>query len=373
MKIGIPKETKPGESRVAATPDSIKRLTGKIKGLTFLVESGAGGGAYFPDEAYTEVGAQIVDRAAAFGTDVVLKVNRPDDNEISLLKKGNVLVCHMEPHVQDGQFQKLAGAGVETMALELVPRISRAQSMDALSSQANIAGYRAVIEAMRLYGRFFPIMMTAAGTAKPARVIVLGAGVAGLQAIATAKRMGAVVEAYDVRPEVKEQIESLGGKFIELDVGEKGSGEGGYAKELSEEGKKKQQQLLTEKLKTADVIITTAQIPGRPAPVLVTEEAVKGMKPGSVIVDMAAASGGNCPLTEADKITTKHGVQLVGITNLPSLLPAESSNFLSRNLINLISLFIQAEEPPTVKLDLEDEIIAGALATHKGQVRYSRS
>ncbi|MFQ5451758.1 MAG: Re/Si-specific NAD(P)(+) transhydrogenase subunit alpha [Nitrospinaceae bacterium] len=372
MKIGVPKETRSGEKRVAATPGSIKRLTGKIQGLKFQIESGAGEGSHFPDSAYTEVGAEIVDRKTAFAGDIVLKVHRPTEVEISLMSKGAVLVSFIEPFKDDGIIEKLAQAGIEAFGLELIPRISRAQSMDALSSQANIAGYRAVIEAANHYGRFFPTMMTAAGSAKPAKVIILGVGVAGLQAIATAKRLGANVEAFDVRPEVKEQVQSLGAKFIEIDIGEDGSGAGGYAKELSEEAKARQQAGLTEKIKKADIVITTALIPGRPAPLLVTEEAVKGMTPGSVIVDLAAANGGNCPLTEADKTVVKHGVTLIGNTNLLALMPSDASDFYARNLINLLMLLIKAEDPPALNIDLEDEIVVGALVTHEGQVRFKK-
>jgi NAD(P) transhydrogenase subunit alpha len=241
--------------------------------------------------------------------------------------------------------------------------------MDVLSSQANIAGYRAVIEATSRYGRFFPLMMTSAGSSKPAKVMVLGAGVAGLQAIATAKRLGGSIEAYDVRAEVKEQIQSLGAKFVELDVGEEGSGKGGYAKELSEEGKKRQQQLLTERLKKCDIIISTANIPGRKAPVLITEEAVQGMRAGSVIIDMAAANGGNCPLSEAGKIVVKHGVTLVGHTNYPAMMPADSSNFYGNNLINLLGILVEAKDGKLhLNLNLQDDIIAAILVTHKGDL-----
>lgn len=372
MKIGVPKETESGEKRVAFTPDSIKRCLNKLKGIKVLVEKGAGVGAHFPDEAYTAVGAEIVDGKTALGADIVLKVRRPSLDEVAQMSKGAVLLSLIDPFNQDGLMEALAKQGVEAFGLELVPRISRAQSMDVLSSQANIAGYRAVVEAVNNFGRFFPTMMTSAGSAKPAKVVILGVGVAGLQAIATAKRLGANVEAFDVRPATREQVLSLGAKFIDIDVGEDGSGEGGYAKELSEEGKKKQQAALTERLKKADVIVTTAQIPGRPAPVLVTEEAAKGMAPGSVIVDMAAASGGNCPLTEADKIVEKHGITLVGITNFMALMPSDSSNFYGRNLLNLLELIVKAEEPPQLNLDLEDEIVAGALTTHQGEVRFKK-
>jgi NAD(P) transhydrogenase subunit alpha len=292
---------------------------------------------------------------------VVLKIHKPTPAEILKMKKGSVLVSMLEPYNADGTLEKLADVGVDAVAMELIPRTSRAQSMDVLSSQAGIAGYRAVLEGATRYGRFFPMMMTSAGSAKPCKFAVLGVGVAGLQAIATARKLGAMVEAYDVRKEVREQILSLGAKCIELDVGEEGSGTGGYAKELSEEAKRKQQAALTEKLKGFDVIITTANIPGKRAPVLVSEEAVKGMRAGSVIVDMAAANGGNCPLTEADKVVSKNGVTLVGITNYPALVPSDSSHFYAQNLVNLLDiLWIEKE------LNLEDDIVAAALTVHKG-------
>ncbi len=372
MKIGIPRETREGETRVAMTPDSVKRLCGKFKGLEILVESGAGERAHFPDKAYTVLGASLVDTSGALGADIVLKVHRPTPKEVKRMNKGALLVSLIEPFTEDDLMDRLSGAGVNAIGLELIPRISRAQSMDVLSSQANIAGYRAVIEAASRYGRFFPTMMTAAGSAKPARVIILGVGVAGLQAIATARRLGANVEAFDVRPEVKEQVLSLGAKFIDIDIGEDGSGAGGYAKELSEEAKAKQQAGLTEKLKKADIVITTALIPGRPAPLLVNKEAVEGMAAGSVIVDMAAANGGNCAFTEKDATVIRNGVIIIGNTNLLALMPSDSSNFFGRNLISLLELIIQAAYPPTIKLDLEDEIIDAALVTHEGGVRFKR-
>lgn len=372
MRIGVPKETRKNERRVAATPDSIKRLCAKTKGLKILVECGAGAAAFFPDAAYIAVGAEIVDTQTAFDADIVLKVHRPVESEVALMHKGAVLVSFIEPFNNDGLMEKLASAGVNAIGLEVIPRISRSQSMDALSSQANIAGYRAVLEAASHFGRFIPTMMTAAGSAKPARIIILGAGVAGLQAIATARRMGGNVEAFDVRPEVKEQINSLGAKFIEIDVGEDGSGAGGYAKELSAEAKAKQQKGLTERLKKADIVISTALIPGRPAPLLITEEAVEGMAPGSVIIDLAAANGGNCACTEPDQTVVKHDVTIIGNTNLLALMPADASNFYGRNLINLLALIIEPGEPPSLKLDLNDEIIEKALVTHEGSVRFKR-
>jgi NAD(P) transhydrogenase subunit alpha len=368
MKVGIPKETRTGETRVAGTPDSVKKLI--KKGFKIVVERGAGLAAGFTDAEYQSSGAEIGNSEAAFGADLVLKVQKPDANEIRMLKKKSALVCFSEPFAQDGTLEKLSEAGIDTFSVELIPRTSRAQSMDALSSQANIAGYRAVIEAVAHYGRFFPLMMTSAGSSKAAKVIVLGAGVAGLQAIATAKRLGAMVEAYDVRAEVKEQILSLGAKFIELDVGEEGSGAGGYAKELSAEAQARQKQLLGERLKKADIIITTANIPGRKAPVLVTEDAVQGMRAGSVIVDMAAGNGGNCPLSKPDQVVSVHGVKIVGLTGYPGMVPADSSNFYANNLVNLLALFTEKKgEEMSFNLNLEDDIVAGSLVVYNGSIR----
>lgn len=367
--IGIPRETRAGETRVAAVPETVKKLA--KKGFRFRIEKNAGLAAGFCDEDFAREGGAAVeftDAKGALGADVVFKIHKPSAAELPGLKSGALLVSLIEPYAKDGTIEKLAEARVDCLGLELVPRTSRAQAMDVLSSQANIAGYRAVIEACSHYGRFFPMMMTSAGSAKPARLIVLGAGVAGLQAIGTAKRLGAVVEAYDVRAEVKEQIQSLGAKFIELELGEEGSGAGGYAKELSEAAKARQQQQLTEKLKKADIIISTANIPGRKAPVLITEDAVLGMRQGSVIVDMAAASGGNCPLSEADRVVKKHGVTLVGITNFPALVASDASAFFSRNILNLMALLAPAEASG-MQLNLADDIIAAALITHQGSVR----
>mgnify|MGYP000063552739 CR=1 FL=1 len=368
MIIGLPKESRSDESRVGLTPDAVKKLI--KKGFKLIVERSCGVKAGFPDPAYEAEGAQLVDSKTAWHADIVLKIHRPTPEEVVLMKSGALLISMIEPYLQDGLLEKLAQAKVNTMGMELIPRTSRAQSMDALSSQANIAGYRAVLEAATHYPRFFPLMMTSAGSSKAVKLMVLGAGVAGLQAIATARRLGAQVEAYDVRPEVKEQIQSLGAKFVELNVGEEGTGQGGYAKELSEEAKKKQQQLLTERLKKCDVIISTANIPGRKAPVLITEEAVKGMRAGSVIVDMAALNGGNCPLSEAGKVVQKFGVSLVGLTNYPSLMPADSSNFYAQNLISLLGILVESKDGQlSMNLNLEDDIIAAALVTQNGSVR----
>ncbi|MCM2279156.1 MAG: Re/Si-specific NAD(P)(+) transhydrogenase subunit alpha [Oligoflexia bacterium] len=368
--LGIPKENREGETRVAMTPDSLKKIV--KKGFRIRMERGAGITAGYPDADFAFDGVELVDAVTALGAEVVIKINRPTVEELAKMKKGSLLICMLEPFAQDGFIEKLAQAGINAMGMELIPRTSRAQSMDVLSSQANIAGYRAVLEAATRYPRFFPMMMTSAGSAKPARVVVLGAGVAGLQAIGTARRLGCQVEAYDVRAEVKEQILSLGAKFIELDVGEEGTGAGGYAKELSEAAKLRQQQALTERLKKADVIITTANIPGRKAPILVTEEAVKGMRAGSVIVDMAAPTGGNCPLTEAGKTVVKHGVTLIGATNFPTMMPSDSSSFFGRNVFNLLGLMLDDKKPSILTLNLDDDIIAASLATLDGQVRFNR-
>ncbi|MCG8429313.1 MAG: Re/Si-specific NAD(P)(+) transhydrogenase subunit alpha [Chromatiales bacterium] len=360
MKIGVLKETVAGESRVASTPDVVKKLT--AKGFQVMLESGAGDAAHFTDAEYKSVGATVVDRQTALGCDIVVKVRKIDQADIDQLSDSTILISLIEICEDDGTLQALFDRQIRMIALERIPRISRAQSMDVLSSQSNIAGYRAVIEAAAHYGRFLPLMMTSAGSAKPARVVVLGVGVAGLQAIATARRMGADVYAYDIRPETKEQIESLGAKAIELDIGESGSGEGGYAKELSDEAKAKQQQMLADELAKAHVIITTALIPCRPAPTLVTEEVVERMREGSVLVDLAAATGGNCPLTEADQVVTKHGVTLIGHTNYPAMMPTDSSNFYATNVLNLLNIMVEKGENGLALKDLdEDEITQAAL------------
>lgn len=368
LVIGVPRESATGETRVAMTPQVLKKL--KKLGLEVQIEKGAGDGASIPDSLYSQEGAQLVSREEAWSAQIVLKIQPPSADEINLLKTGSLLVALLAPYDPNGPIAGLVSKKVDALALELIPRTSRAQSMDVLSSQAGIAGYRAVLEAAVRYPRFFPMMMTSAGMAKPAKSIVLGAGVAGLQAIATLKKLGTQVEAYDVRPEVKEQIESLGAKFIDLDIGESGSGQGGYAKELSAEAKAKQQALLTEKLKAADVIVTTANIPGKKAPTLVSEEAVKGMRPGSVIIDMAAPTGGNCPLTEPGKIAVKHGVTLVGILNYPALTPFDASQFFAGNMFHLLSILTKKDgDKATLHLNFEDDIIEAACVSHQGQKR----
>jgi NAD(P) transhydrogenase subunit alpha len=371
MQIGIPAETRPGETRVAATPETVKKLAagGHHK---VIVQCGAGAASSIPDDAYSAAGATVVAAAAdVFGpADIVLKVRGPEGDEMGLLRKEQILVGLLTPHNTD-YLKTLAATGVTAFAMEWLPRISRAQSMDVLSSQANLAGYKAVLVAANTYGRIMPMLMTAAGTVKAARVVVMGVGVAGLQAIATAKRLGAVVEATDVRPETKEQVESLGAKFIEVPLTDEekelAKGQGGYAREMGEDYKRRQAALIAERVKQADIVITTALIPGRPAPVLVTEEMVKTMKPGSVIVDMAVEQGGNCPLSELNKIVVKHGVHLVGLANLPALVAADASALYARNLLNFLALMLDAKTG-VFKLDREDEIIAGTLACIGGEL-----
>ncbi|MBW9265962.1 MAG: Re/Si-specific NAD(P)(+) transhydrogenase subunit alpha [Candidatus Thiodiazotropha sp. (ex. Lucinisca nassula)] len=359
MKIGLLKETAVGERRVALSPEIVKKLTNK--GFTIKVSAGAGENADYTDEHYRDAGAEIVAPEDALNADILVRVRKPSVSEAAELPKGSILIAHIESCELDETLNTILEKEIVYLAMERVPRISRAQAMDALSSQSNIAGYRAVIEAALHYGRFLPLMMTSAGSAKPARLVVLGAGVAGLQAIATARRLGADVLAYDVRPETKEQIESLGAKAIELDIGESGSGEGGYAKELSEEAKAKQQQALADELSKAHIIITTALIPCRPAPVLVTEEVIKNMRDGSVVIDLAAATGGNCPLTEADKVVVKHGVTIVGHTNYPSMVASDASAFFGGNIMNLLNIMVEKGEGGLELKDLEEDEITKAM------------
>ncbi|MES9970506.1 MAG: Re/Si-specific NAD(P)(+) transhydrogenase subunit alpha [Candidatus Thiodiazotropha sp.] len=364
MKIGLLKESAVGEKRVALSPDIVKKLC--TKGFTVKVTTGAGDNAAFTDDQYRDAGAEIVSPDEALKADILVRVRKPSAREADELPKGSILIAHIESCEVDDTLNKLLDKQVIYLAMERIPRISRAQAMDALSSQSNIAGYRSVIEAALHYGRFLPLMMTSAGSAKPARLVVLGAGVAGLQAIATARRLGAEVLAYDVRPETKEQIESLGAKAIELDIGESGSGEGGYAKELSQEAKEKQQQALADELSKAHVIITTALIPCRPAPVLVTEEVIKNMRDGSVVIDLAAATGGNCPLTEADKVVVKHGVTIVGHTNYPSMVASDASAFYGGNIMNLLNIMVEKGEDGLQLKDLEDDEITQAMRLRSG-------
>ena len=374
MLIGVPLETAAGETRVAVTPETAKKLKGQ--GHTIRVQSGAGIAASVTDAAYEAAGAEITDRAGALGADLVLKVRSPDTEELGAMKSGAALVGMLNPFDKDG-LQALAGAGLTSFALEAAPRTTRAQSMDVLSSQANIAGYKAVMIAATQYQRFFPMLMTAAGTVKAARVVILGVGVAGLQAIATAKRLGAVIEASDVRPSVKEQVESLGAKFIDVpyetaEEKEAAEGVGGYARPMPQSWLDRQKIEVAKRVAAADIVISTALIPGRAAPVLVTEDMVKAMKPGSVIVDIAAGKGangigGNCPLSEADKTVVKHGVTLVGETNLAALVAADASALYARNVLDFLKLVLTKEG--TFNVPMDDDIVVACLMTQAGEVK----
>ncbi len=375
MKIGVAKERRPSEKRCAVSPDTIKKYVGL--GAEVLVETGAGEGCSIPDSAFEAAGARIAPdaRAALSDAEVVLKVQRPltaaegGPDELSFMKRGAMLVASLNPYGAKDQIGTYAQAGIIACAMELMPRISRAQNMDVLSSQSNLAGYKAVLDAAAEFGRAFPMMMTAAGTIAPARVFVMGVGVAGLQAIATARRLGAIVSATDVRPATKEQVESLGATFVAVEDEEFKQAEtaGGYAKEMSDAYKAKQAALVSEHIKKQDVIITTALIPGRKAPVLVTEDMVKSMKPGSVIVDLAVEQGGNCPLSEVGKVVEKHGVKLVGHANVPSRLAADASSLYARNLLNFLTLLID-KETKGLKINWEDEIVKGVALTRDGQI-----
>lgn len=362
MKIGVIKERTAGEKRVAMTPEVARKLAGK--GFTLLLEQGAGEAAHYHDDEYRAAGVETVARAAALAADIVLTVRKADLDDVAAMREGAVYIGHLELCEEEEVVPAMHAKGILPIAVEKIPRISRAQSMDALSSQSNIAGYRAVIEAAAQYKRFVPMMMTSAGSSKPARVVVLGVGVAGLQAIATARRLGGDVHAYDVRPETREQIESLGAKAIVFDLGESGSGEGGYARELSAEAKARQQQLLADELAKAHIIITTALIPCRPAPVLIGEEVVRRMREGSVIVDLAAANGGNCELTEKGEVVERHGVILVGHTNYPSMMATDASAFYANNLYNLLGIMVEeGAEGLELKDFADDEITQAALVS----------
>ncbi|HYT13923.1 MAG TPA: Re/Si-specific NAD(P)(+) transhydrogenase subunit alpha [Candidatus Nitrosopolaris sp.] len=369
MKVGTPKESAPDERRVALVPDTVTRLSAAT--LEVTVESGAGSAAFITDEAYQQAGATIVKGAAALigDADAVLKVQAPSVAEVAMFKKGAVLISFLQPATQGEIVRALAAQGVTAFSLELVPRISRAQSMDALSSQASAAGYKAVLMAAGRLGKFFPMMMTAAGTIPPARVLVMGAGVAGLQAIATARRLGAVVSAYDVRPAVKEEVQSLGATFIELAL-ETQEGEGGYAREQSEAFLRKQRELIGEHVAKSDIVITTAAVPGRRAPLLVTGDMVKGMRPGSVIVDLAAETGGNVELTKAGKDVDVGGVTIIGTRNVPSTMPLHASQLYARNVANLL---LHLVKDGAIVLDFEDEITKGCCVTHDGEIVNERA
>jgi NAD(P) transhydrogenase subunit alpha len=362
VQIGVPKETAEGERRVALVPEVASKLA--TKGLEVLVERGAGAGALIPDELYEQAGAKLVDDA--WGADVIVKVSPPSAEETGRLKSETVLISFLQPLTNGAGIKAIAGTGATSFALESVPRISRAQSMDALSSQANIAGYRAALIGAQEMGRFYPMLMTAAGTIRPATVLVLGAGVAGLQAIATARRLGAVVQGFDVRAAVKEQVESLGARFLEFDLGGDLEGEGGYARELTAEQQQRQQELMAEAIGKVDVVITTALVPGRRAPILVTAEAVKKMKPGSVVVDLAGEAGGNCELSKPGETVIEHDVKIIAPLNVPSTMAEHASQLYARNIESLLGLMLSEEGG--LKLDFEDEIIAGACITRGGEI-----
>jgi len=367
MKIGIPTETRLGETRVAATPETVKKLAAKHQ---IIVQAGAGLMASVIDDAYLAAGATIGTAADAFGCEVVLKVRAPNDGERALMKPGTVLIGMLNPFDAEN-IAAMAKAGLSAFALEAVPRITRAQSMDVLSSQANIAGYKAVLVAANTYGRFMPMLMTAAGTVKAARVLIMGVGVAGLQAIATAKRLGAVIEASDVRPPVKEQVESLGAKFIDVpfltdEEKEIAKGVGGYARSMPPDWMRRQAELVHERAKLADIIITTALIPGRAAPILISEETVKAMKPGSVIVDLAVERGGNCPLSELGKTVIKHGVHIIGEPDLATLVAADASALYARNVLDFMKLIVDKDHQ--LVIDREEEILKASLVCFGGEV-----
>jgi NAD(P) transhydrogenase subunit alpha len=378
MRIGAPRETADGERRVALVPDVVQKLTRPAPGAPgqdgqvdrpqheVVVESGAGAGALIPDDEYHAAGATLAEGPEqVFAADVVVKVAAPSPEEIARLRPESVLIGFLAPLTNADGIRAIADTGATSFAMEAIPRISRAQSMDALSSQANIAGYRAALIGAQELGRYYPMLMTAAGTIRPATVLVLGAGVAGLQAIATARRLGAVVQGFDVRAAVKEQVQSLGAKFLEFDLGGDLEGEGGYAKELTPEQQERQQELMAEAIGKVDVVITTALVPGRRAPILVTEEAVKLMKPGSVIVDLAGEQGGNCELSEPGQSIVRHNVKILAPLNVPSTMAEHASALYARNVEALLELMVK---DGNLELDFEDEVIAGACITRGGEI-----
>ena len=368
MNVAILKETLPGENRVAAIPATVKEMV--KSSMKVLVESGAGENSHISNDEYKNAGAEIVsDRANLLAnTDLILKVAPAELDEIDMMKDGTLYVSFFQTTIQTEHVKKLVNKNISAFSMHLIPRTTLAQSMDALSSQSNIAGYKAVLLGAAHLSVFMPLLMTAAGTIPPAKVLILGAGVAGLQAIATAKRLGAQVEAFDVRPVVKEQVESLGAKFVEVESDEEdGVGEGGYAKETSEDYKQRQQQLIKEHIAKSDMVITTALIPGRPAPVLIPDEMVQGMKHGSVIMDLAAENGGNCELTTPGEVTISHGVIIDGSLNLPATMPTHASQLYAKNIITFVKHLCPEGE---IKMDLEDEIISGALFAHRGKITH---
>lgn len=365
VSVFVPKERREGEHRVAATPDTVKRMV--KAGLTVSVEAGAGLGARHSDDAYREAGARIAEEGpSGWGSaELVVKVGALQESEAAAIREGAAVVGMLAPHRNGSILSRLAERKVTSLAMELVPRISRAQAMDALSSQASVAGYKAVLLAASHLGKYMPLLMTAAGTVQPAKVVVMGAGVAGLQALATARRLGATVEVSDIRPAVKEQVESLGGRFIDLPMSESGEGSGGYAKAVSEDFLRKQQEIIAARVAAADVVITTALVPGKPAPKLITKEMVERMRPGAVIVDLAVEQGGNCELSSAGKEIVHGGVRILGPDNLPATVPEDASMLYARNVLEVVSLVTKGGA-----IDLSDEIAQAMLLTHAGELRF---
>ncbi len=369
MKIALVKEIEVGENRVALIPDTVARLV--KQGLEIWVENGAGEASFFSDRAYEEAGATLVSDTGKLWAeaDVIVKVAIPKDDEINQMGEGSTLISFLSPLGKPEVAQKLANRQVTAFSMELIPRTSRAQSMDALSSQAGVAGYKAVLIAAAALPKFFPMLTTAAGTIKPSKVFILGAGVAGLQAIATARRLGAMVEAFDIRPAVKEEVQSLGAKFVEVDLQEDTVAEGGYAKEVSDTAKQRTQEVIAEHVKQSDVVITTAQVPGKKAPLLVTEEMVEQMNPGSVIVDLAAEQGGNCAVTEAGKDIVRHGVTVIGPINVPASMPTHASQMYAKNISTLLQYLVKEGQ---LQLNFEDDIVDSTCITHAGEIRNQR-
>ncbi|MGL4377547.1 MAG: Re/Si-specific NAD(P)(+) transhydrogenase subunit alpha [Microcoleaceae cyanobacterium] len=369
MKLGIPKEREVGEHRVALVPDVVARLV--KQGIEVWVEAGAGEGSFFSNSAYEKVGATIISDTATLwrDADVIVKIGALQESEVNQLRDGSVFIGFLNPLGNPEIIKKLADHKVTAFSMELIPRTSRAQSMDALSSQANVAGYKAVLIAAAALPKYFPMLTTAAGTIRPAKVLVMGAGVAGLQAIATARRLGAVVEGFDIRPDTKEQVQSLGAKFVDVELKEETVAQGGYAKELSEASKEYTRKVLTDHVANSDVVITTAQVPGKKAPLLVTKEMVAKMKPGSVIVDLAAEQGGNCECTEAGKDINRDGVTIIGPINLPSSVPLHASETYAKNIASLLQLMVKDK---VLNLNFEDDIILGACVAHGGEIRNQR-
>ncbi|MBD0393116.1 MAG: Re/Si-specific NAD(P)(+) transhydrogenase subunit alpha [Microcoleus sp. C1-bin4] len=369
MKLAIAKEVEAGERRVALVPDAVARLV--KQGVEVWVEAGAGAKSFFSDLAYEEAGAQVVaDTARLWGeADVVVKIGAPQESEVHQLREGGVFIGFLNPLGAPALVQRLADRKVTAFSMEMIPRTSRAQSMDALSSQGNVAGYKAVLIAAAALPKYFPMLTTAAGTIRPAKILVMGVGVAGLQAIATARRLGAVVEAFDIRPETKEQVQSLGAKFLDVELKEETVAAGGYAKELSEAAKEYTRQVLTQHVSASDAVITTAQVPGRKAPILVTREMVSQMKPGSVIVDLAGEQGGNCECTEAGKEVEWNGVNVIGPINVPSSMPVHASETYSKNISALVQLMVKDKE---LNLNFEDDIIVGACVARDGEISNQR-